>query len=133
MSRLIRIFTVCLVNLLLIPIIKISYKQGRCPNLADRPNLPDFVLMLLSKEEGKDQESIKSSSAPDPEHHMMRNARFWPLTLLMTLRVIDVKSDDKFMRLLNTFQSMTLTPNSRLRLFLSEQIYPLYSLSNYLQ
>ena len=26
---------------------------------------------------------------------MMRNARFGPLTLLMTLRVIDVKSDDK--------------------------------------
>ena len=30
---------------------------------------------------------------------MMRNPRFGPLTLLMTLRVIDVKSDDKFMRL----------------------------------
>ena len=30
---------------------------------------------------------------------MMRNARFGPLTLLMTLRVINVKSDDKFMRL----------------------------------
>ena len=29
----------------------------------------------------------------------MRNARFGPLTLLMTLRVIDVKSDDKFTRL----------------------------------
>ena len=28
--------------------------------------------------------------------NMMRNARFGPLTLLMTLRVIDVKSDDKF-------------------------------------
>ena len=31
--------------------------------------------------------------------HMMRNAGFGPLTLLMTLRVIDVKSDDKFTRL----------------------------------
>ena len=30
---------------------------------------------------------------------MMRNAQFGPLTLLMTLRVIDVKSDDKFTRL----------------------------------
>ena len=30
---------------------------------------------------------------------MMRNARFGPLTLLMTLRVINVKSDDKFTRL----------------------------------
>ena len=44
MSRLIRIFTVCLVNLIFIPIIKIWNKQGRCPNLADRPNLPDFTL-----------------------------------------------------------------------------------------
>ena len=33
------------------------------------------------------------------EHHLMRNARFGPLTLLMTLRVIDVKSGDKFTRL----------------------------------
>ena len=32
-------------------------------------------------------------------YDMMRNARFGPLTLLMTLRFIDVKSDDKFMRL----------------------------------
>ena len=31
--------------------------------------------------------------------HVMRNARFGPLTLLMTLRVINVKSDDNFMRL----------------------------------
>ena len=30
------------------------------------------------------------------EHHLMRNARFGPLTLLITLRVINVKSDDKF-------------------------------------
>ena len=33
------------------------------------------------------------------DYHMMRNARFGPLTLLMTLRVIDVKSEDKFTRL----------------------------------
>ena len=33
------------------------------------------------------------------EHHLMRNARFGPLTLFMMLRVIDVKSDDKFTRL----------------------------------
>ena len=45
-----------------------------CPNLAKCPNIP-----LLT--------------------YMMRNARFGPLTLLMTLRVIDVKSDDKFTRL----------------------------------
>ena len=35
----------------------------------------------------------------DSIYHMMRNARFGPLTLLMTLRVINVKSDDKFTRL----------------------------------
>ena len=45
MSRLIRIFTFCLVSLFFIPIIKIYNKQGRCPNLPDRPNLPDFVLV----------------------------------------------------------------------------------------
>ena len=33
-------------------------------------------------------------------YHMMRNARFGPLTLLMTLRVIDVKSNDKFTQLI---------------------------------
>ena len=44
-SRLIRIFTVCLVDLFFIPIIKIWNKQGRCPNLADRSNLPDFTLV----------------------------------------------------------------------------------------
>ena len=42
MSRLIRIFTVCLVDLFFIPIIKIWNKQGRCLNLADRPNLPEL-------------------------------------------------------------------------------------------
>ena len=47
MSRLIRIFTVCLVNLLFIPIIKIWNKKGRCPNLADCPNLPDFTLFYF--------------------------------------------------------------------------------------
>ena len=40
MSRLIRIFTVCLVNLIFIPIIQKCKKPGRCPNLADCPNLP---------------------------------------------------------------------------------------------
>ena len=44
MSRLIRIYPVCLVNLIFIPIIKLWNEQGRCPNLADRPNLPDFTL-----------------------------------------------------------------------------------------
>ena len=33
------------------------------------------------------------------KHQLMRNARFGPLTVLMTLRVINVKSDDKFTRL----------------------------------
>ena len=33
---------------------------------------------------------------PLTEHHLMRNTRFGPLTLLMTLQVIDVKSDYKF-------------------------------------
>ena len=63
---------------------------------------------------------------------MMRNARFGPLTLLMTLRVIDVKSEDK-LRDYFTFQSMTLTSDSRLIPYLSEMIYPLDSLTNYLQ
>ena len=44
MSRLIRICTVCLVNLFFIPIIKIQNKQGFFPNLADLPKLPDFTL-----------------------------------------------------------------------------------------
>ena len=43
MSCLIRIFTVLLSSFIFIPIINI-YKQGRCPNLAERPNLPDFTL-----------------------------------------------------------------------------------------
>ena len=41
-SRLIRIFTFCLIYF--IPIIKIFNKQGRCPNFPDRPNLPYFTL-----------------------------------------------------------------------------------------
>ena len=44
MSRLIRIFTVCLVYLIFIPIIQKYKKQGRCPYLDDCPNLPDFTL-----------------------------------------------------------------------------------------
>ena len=46
MSRLISIFTVCfqIVNLFCIPIFKIGNKQGRCPNLAVSPNIPDFTL-----------------------------------------------------------------------------------------
>ena len=44
MSRLIRIFTVCLVNLVCIPIIELCNKQGGCPNLAVCPNIPDFIL-----------------------------------------------------------------------------------------
>ena len=46
MSRLIRIFTVCLVGLSLIPIIKIYNRKGSCSNLPDRPNLPDFTLTI---------------------------------------------------------------------------------------
>ena len=42
MSRHIRIVTFCLVSLFFIPIIKIYYKQVRCPNLLDRPNLPEI-------------------------------------------------------------------------------------------
>ena len=45
MSRLTWIFTVCLVNLFVIPIIKIRNKQGDCPNLVDRPNSLDFTLI----------------------------------------------------------------------------------------
>ena len=43
-TGLIRIFTVCLVNLIFIPIIQKGKKQGRCPNLDDCLNLPDFTL-----------------------------------------------------------------------------------------
>ena len=46
MSRLIRIFTVCLVNLFFIPIIKLGNNQGGCRNLAVCPNIPDFTLVL---------------------------------------------------------------------------------------
>ena len=46
MKRLLRSFTVCLVNLMFIQIIKICNKHGRCPNLAERPNLPVFTLPL---------------------------------------------------------------------------------------
>ena len=47
MSHLIRIFTVCLVNLFIIPIFEIWSKQGRCPKLAVCPNIPDFTLTLM--------------------------------------------------------------------------------------
>ena len=40
MSRLIRIFTLSLVDLFAIPKNQIRYKLGRCSNLADRPILP---------------------------------------------------------------------------------------------
>ena len=50
-------------------------------------------------------------------YHMMRNARFGPLTLLMTLRVINVKSDDKFTRL---FYVSILDANIR---FLAEAVF----------
>ena len=48
-SRLIRIFIVCLLNLIFIPIIQKYKKQARCPNLADCPNLPDFPLVACHK------------------------------------------------------------------------------------
>ena len=41
----IRIFTVCLVNLFFIPIFEILNKHGRCPNLAVCSNIYDFTLM----------------------------------------------------------------------------------------
>ena len=43
MSRLIKIFTVCLVHLFFIPIFEIGNKQVRCPNLAVRPIIRDFT------------------------------------------------------------------------------------------
>ena len=46
MSRLIRIFTVCLVKLFCIPIIEVWNKQDRCPNLAVCPNILNFTLLL---------------------------------------------------------------------------------------
>ena len=47
MSRLIRIFTVCLVSLFVfIQILKYETNKGRCPNLADCPNLPNLTLNL---------------------------------------------------------------------------------------
>ena len=45
MSRLIRIFTVCLVILFYISIIELCNKQGGCPNLAVCPNIPDSTVM----------------------------------------------------------------------------------------
>ena len=47
MSRLIRVFTVCLVILFFIPIIELCNKQGDCPNLAVCPNVPDFTLVFV--------------------------------------------------------------------------------------
>ena len=44
MSRVIRIFTVCFVNLFFIPITELWNKHGGCPNLAVCPNIPDFTL-----------------------------------------------------------------------------------------
>ena len=48
-------------------------------------------------------------------HHMMRNARFGPLTLLMTLRVINVKSDDKGRVTVWYYKWPTFTVKNRLR------------------
>ena len=47
LSRLIRIFTVCLVNLFFIRIFEIWNKQGRCPNLAVCRSIPDFTLLKV--------------------------------------------------------------------------------------
>ena len=47
MSRLIRIFTVCLVNLFFIPITELWNKEGGCPNLAVCPSIPDFTLIRV--------------------------------------------------------------------------------------
>ena len=47
MSYLIKIFTVCFVYLIFIPIIQTETKQGRCPNLDDCRNLPNFTLNLI--------------------------------------------------------------------------------------
>ena len=49
MSRLIRIFTVCLVSLFYPNSQKILNKQVRCSNLADHPNLPDFTQGMSMK------------------------------------------------------------------------------------
>ena len=43
-SHLIRIFAICLVNLIFVPLIKKKKKKGRCPNLFDCPNIPDFAV-----------------------------------------------------------------------------------------
>ena len=48
-SRLIRIFTVCLINLIFNPIFEIWNKQGRCPNLAVCPTIPDSTLLNTYK------------------------------------------------------------------------------------
>ena len=47
MSDIIWNFTVCLVNRFFIPIIEIRNKQGRCPNLAVCPNIPDFTILRI--------------------------------------------------------------------------------------
>ena len=45
MSRLIRIFNICLVLLFFVPLTELLNEQGGCPKLAVCPNIPDFTLL----------------------------------------------------------------------------------------
>ena len=79
MSRLIRIFTVCLVNLFFIPIIKKRNKQGCCPNLSARLNLHD--LTLREKPIWKELWDVETwhlgSTIPSPAMAMVTNTCTW--------------------------------------------------------
>ena len=68
-SRLIRSFTVCLVNLIFIPIIQKLKKQCRCPNLADCPNLPDFSLTCFFRNHCKRDSLHSGSQALRPQSY----------------------------------------------------------------
>ena len=47
--------------------IKIWIKQGRCPNLADTPNFPDFTLHVVNT----------MSKRNEPRHEISNNVAFW--------------------------------------------------------
>ena len=62
MSGLIRIFTVCLVNLFFIPIIELWNKQSGCTNLAVCPNIPYFT--LDTRQRFRNEAKIRDTTEP---------------------------------------------------------------------
>ena len=71
MSRLIRIFTVFLINLFFIPIIELLPYLGGCPNLAVCPNKPDFTLTNEFCSMG-----VATIYANEPRHVISNNVAF---------------------------------------------------------